>query len=85
VLAESITGDKEIRRLKDVFYEDFTISLQAIKNGIIAVIASEMSSEIRIWTLSLAERIKEIPRAPVKPQFYEKNIKEILEYTGFNK
>lgn len=84
-LAESITGDKEIRRLKDVFYEDFTISLQAIKNGIIAVIASEMSSEIRIWTLSLAERIKEIPRAPVKPQFYEKNIKEILEYTGFNK
>ncbi|MHA1398652.1 MAG: tetratricopeptide repeat protein, partial [Candidatus Heimdallarchaeaceae archaeon] len=31
-LAESITGDKEIRRLKDVFYEDFTISLQAIKN-----------------------------------------------------
>jgi len=62
-LAESITGDKEIRRLKDVFYEDFTISLQAIKN----------------------ERIKEIPKSPVKPQFYEKNIKEILEYTGFNK
>ncbi|MHA1205097.1 MAG: tetratricopeptide repeat protein [Candidatus Heimdallarchaeaceae archaeon] len=85
VLAESITGDKEIRRLKDVFYEDFTISLQAIKNGIIAVIATEMSSEIRIWALSLAERIKEIPKSPVKPQFYEKNIKEILEYTGFNK
>ncbi|UJG43824.1 MAG: hypothetical protein K9W46_01240 [Candidatus Heimdallarchaeum endolithica] len=84
-LAESITGDKQIRRLKDVFYEDFTISLQAIKNGIIAVIASEMSSEIRIWTLSLAERIKEIPKAPVKPQFYEKNIREILEYTGFSR
>ncbi|MHA1353331.1 MAG: hypothetical protein ACTSPP_11145 [Candidatus Heimdallarchaeaceae archaeon] len=59
--------------------------MQAIKNGIIAVIATEMSSEIRIWALSLAERIKEIPKSPVKPQFYEKNIKEILEYTGFNK
>ncbi|MHA1347318.1 MAG: tetratricopeptide repeat protein, partial [Candidatus Heimdallarchaeaceae archaeon] len=35
--AESILVGKEIGRLKDVNYEDFCITLQAIKNGLVAV------------------------------------------------
>ncbi|MHA1802686.1 MAG: tetratricopeptide repeat protein [Candidatus Heimdallarchaeaceae archaeon] len=65
--AESILVGKEIGRLKDVNYEDFCITLQAIKNGLVAVIASEVSSEIRMWSMSLANRIKEIP--PVVTKF----------------
>ena len=65
--AESILEGDEIGRLKDVNYEDFCISLQAIKNGIVAVIASEVSSEIRMWAMNLASRIKEIP--PVVTKF----------------
>ncbi|GAH35044.1 unnamed protein product, partial [marine sediment metagenome] len=66
-LAESILEGKEIGRLKDVNYDDFCITLQAIKNGIVAVIASEVSSEIRMWSMALANRIKEIP--PVVTKF----------------
>ncbi len=65
--AESILEGDEIGRLKDVNYEDFCISLQAINNGIIAVIASEVSSDIRMWAMNLASRIKEIP--PVVTKF----------------
>ncbi len=64
--AESIMEGDEIGRLKDVNYEDFCISLQAIKNGIVAVIASEVSSEIRMWAMTLANRIKEIPSVVTK-------------------
>ncbi|MBY9001768.1 MAG: tetratricopeptide repeat protein [Candidatus Heimdallarchaeota archaeon] len=65
-LAESILEGREIGRLKDVNYADFCITLQAIKNGIVAVIASEVSSETRMWAMALAERIKEIPRVVTK-------------------
>jgi len=65
-LAESIIEGKEIGRLKDVNYDDFCITLQAIKNGIVAVIASEVSSEIRMWSMAVAGRIKEIPRVVTK-------------------
>jgi len=64
--AESILVGKEIGRLKDVNYEDLCITLQAIKNGLVAVIASEVSSEIRMWSMSLANRIKEIPSVVTK-------------------
>ncbi|MCE7743464.1 MAG: hypothetical protein GOP50_13515 [Candidatus Heimdallarchaeota archaeon] len=65
--AESILEGDEIGRLKDVNYEDFCITLQAIKNGIVAVIATEVSSDIRMWAMTLANRIKEIP--PVVTKF----------------
>ncbi len=65
-LAESIIEGEEIGRLKDVNYDDFCITLQAIKNGIVAVIASEVSSEIRMWSMAVAGRIKEIPRVVTK-------------------
>ncbi|MHA1692037.1 MAG: tetratricopeptide repeat protein [Candidatus Heimdallarchaeaceae archaeon] len=64
--AESLLVGKEIGRLKDVNYEDLCITLQAIKNGLVAVIASEVSSEIRMWSMSLANRIKEIPSVVTK-------------------
>ena len=78
--AESILEGKEIGRLKDVNYEDFCITLQAIKNGIVAVIASEVSSDIRMWSMTLANRIKEIP--PVVTNFVSKipgKIEDLLE------
>lgn len=65
--AESILEGDEIGRLKDVNYEDFCITLQAIKNGIVAVIATEVSSDIRMWAMTVANRIKEIP--PVVTKF----------------
>ncbi|MHA1258655.1 MAG: tetratricopeptide repeat protein [Candidatus Heimdallarchaeaceae archaeon] len=66
-LAESILEGEEVGKLRDVNYEDFCITLQGIKNGIIAVIASEVRSEVRMWSLSLAEKIKEVP--PVVTKF----------------
>ncbi len=78
--AESILVGKEIGRLKDVNYEDFCITLQAIKNGLVAVIASEVSSEIRMWSMALANRIKEIP--PVATKFVSdvpNKIEDLLE------
>ncbi len=60
-LAGEITESKEMWRLQDVAYEHFTITIQAIKNGLIAVIATEMTSEIRMWSSSIADRIKEVP------------------------
>ncbi len=78
--AESILVGKEIGRLKDVNYEDFCITLQAIKKGLVAVIASEVSSEIRMWSMALANRIKEIP--PVATKFVSdipNKIEDLLE------
>jgi len=78
--AESILDGKDIGRLKDVNYEDFCITLQAIKNGIVAVIATEVSSEIRMWSMALANRIKEIP--PVVTKFVStlpNKIEDLLE------
>ncbi|MHA1684908.1 MAG: tetratricopeptide repeat protein [Candidatus Heimdallarchaeaceae archaeon] len=48
-------------RLREVNYAKFAITLQSIKNGMIAVIATEITANIRVWALSLAERLKEIP------------------------
>ena len=81
--AESILEGDEIGRLKDVNYEDFCISLQAIKNGLVAVIASEVSSDIRMWSMNLANRIKEIP--PVVTKFVSdvpNKIDDLLEQVG---
>ncbi len=78
--AESILEGDEIGRLKDVNYEDFCITLQAIKNGLVAVIASEVSSDIRMWSMTLANRIKEIP--PVVTKFVStvpSKIEDLLE------
>ncbi|MHA1551487.1 MAG: hypothetical protein ACTSQC_06045 [Candidatus Heimdallarchaeaceae archaeon] len=78
--AESILVGKEIGRLKDVNYEDFCITLQAIKNGLVAVIASEVSSEIRMWSIAVAGRISEIP--PVVTKFVSdvpNKIEDLLE------
>ncbi|MHA1199337.1 MAG: tetratricopeptide repeat protein [Candidatus Heimdallarchaeaceae archaeon] len=78
--AESIIEGDEIGRLKDVNYEDFCITLQAIKNGLVAVIASEVSSDIRMWAMTLANRIKEIP--PVVTKFVSavpSKIEDLLE------
>ncbi|MHA1303155.1 MAG: tetratricopeptide repeat protein [Candidatus Heimdallarchaeaceae archaeon] len=60
-LANSIIKGQKVGRLQNVTYADFSITLQSITNGMVAVIATELTAEIRIWALALAERIKEIP------------------------
>ncbi len=62
-LANSIIKGQHTGRLKNVSYADFSITLQAIKNGMIAIITTEITAEVRIMAMALAERIKEIPGA----------------------
>ena len=60
-LSESIVEGKDEGRLREVLYEKFLITVQPIKNGIVAVIATEATAEIRLWANALAERVVEVP------------------------
>jgi tetratricopeptide (TPR) repeat protein len=60
-LSESIVEGKDEGRLREVLYEKFLITVQPIKNGIVAVIATEATAEIRLWANAIAERVVEVP------------------------
>lgn len=60
-LSESIVEGKDEGRLREVLYEKFLITVQPIKNGIVAVIATEATAEIRLWANAIAERVIEVP------------------------
>ncbi len=60
-LSESIVEGKDEGRLREVLYEKFLITIQPIKNGIVAVIATEATAEIRLWANAIAERVIEVP------------------------
>lgn len=67
-------------RLKEVNYGNFSITLQAIKNGMIAVIASEITASVRIWALTIAEKLKEIPAVVVSySEAVLKKVGDIIE------
>jgi len=60
-LAESVIKGKNKGRLQEVLYDKFWIIVQPIKNGIVAVIASDDTAEIRMWANSIANKVKEVP------------------------
>ncbi len=60
-LSESIVEGKDEGRLREVLYEKFLITVQPIKNGIVAVIATEATAEIKLWANAIAERVVEVP------------------------
>ncbi len=60
-LSESIGAGKDKGRLQEVLYDKFWITVQPIKNGFVAVIASEATAEIRMLANGIADRIKEVP------------------------
>ena len=60
-LSESIGAGKNKGRLQEVLYDKFWITVQPIKNGFVAVIASEATAEIRMLANGIADRIKEVP------------------------
>ncbi|MEA2070789.1 MAG: hypothetical protein U9O98_05805, partial [Asgard group archaeon] len=60
-LAESIIEGEDKGRLQEVLYDKFWITIQPIKNGIVAVIATDATAEIRLWANIIAERIQEVP------------------------
>ncbi len=60
-LSTNIISEKEQGRLQDVHYENFSITIQTIKNGIVAIIASKLNAEIKILATTIAERIGEVP------------------------
>ncbi|MHA1587110.1 MAG: hypothetical protein ACTSUW_07185, partial [Candidatus Heimdallarchaeota archaeon] len=60
-LSESIVEGKDEGRLREVLYEKFLITVQPIKNGIVAVIATEATAEIRLWANAIADRVVEVP------------------------
>jgi len=47
--------------MREDYYEKFLITVQPIKNGIVAVIATEATAEIRLWANAIAERVVEVP------------------------
>ncbi|MHA1212569.1 MAG: hypothetical protein ACTSSH_08915, partial [Candidatus Heimdallarchaeota archaeon] len=60
-LSESVVEGKDKGRLQEVLYEEFWIIVQPIKNGFVAVIATEAAAEVRLWAHSIATRVKEVP------------------------
>jgi hypothetical protein len=60
-LSESIVEGKDEGRLREVLYDKFLITVQPIKNGIVAVIATEATAEIRLWANAIADRVVEVP------------------------
>ncbi len=60
-LSESIIEGRDKGRLREVLYDEFWIVVQPIKNGLVAVIATEATAEIRLWANVIAERVAEVP------------------------
>ena len=60
-LSESIVKGKDEGRLREVLYEKFLITVQPLKNGIVAVIATEATAEIRLWANAIADKVVEVP------------------------
>ncbi|NHJ48627.1 MAG: hypothetical protein FK733_12650 [Asgard group archaeon] len=79
-LSESVSTGKDKGRLREVLYEDMWITVQPIKNGIVAVIASEATADIRLWANSIAIKIEEVPIVVTElSNELEKDIQEIIE------
>lgn len=60
-LSESIIEGQDKGRLREVLYDEFWIAVQPIKNGLVAVIATEATAEIRLWANVIADRVVEVP------------------------
>ena len=60
-LSGSIIEGQEKGRLQEVLYDNFWITIQPLTHGIVAVIASDATAEIRMWASDIADRIKEVP------------------------
>ncbi|MHA1305655.1 MAG: tetratricopeptide repeat protein [Candidatus Heimdallarchaeota archaeon] len=60
-LSSSILDGQEKGRLQEVLYDNFWITVQPLTHGIVAVIASDATAEIRMWASDIADRIKEVP------------------------
>ncbi|MBN1329636.1 MAG: hypothetical protein JXA54_09200 [Candidatus Heimdallarchaeota archaeon] len=60
-LSESVVEGKDKGRLREVLYEKFWITIQPIKNGLVALIATEATAEVRSWANTIAARIVEVP------------------------
>ncbi|HUT82085.1 MAG TPA: hypothetical protein VMZ29_12865 [Candidatus Bathyarchaeia archaeon] len=60
-LSESVVEGKDKGRLREVLYEKFWITIQPIKNGLVALIATEATAEVRSWANTIATRIVEVP------------------------
>ncbi|NHJ40017.1 MAG: hypothetical protein FK731_08290 [Asgard group archaeon] len=79
-LSESVVTGKDKGRLREVLYEDLWITVQPIKNGIVAVIASEATVDIRLWADTIATKIGEVPIVITElKNELEENIQEIIE------
>lgn len=78
------SGDSERGRLKDVLYENFSITLQEIDNGLVAVIASELTAEIRMSSINIADKVRELPvNEAIISSKMRKNIGQIISQIGF--
>jgi tetratricopeptide (TPR) repeat protein len=79
-LSDSVVAGKDKGRLREVLYEDLWITVQPIKNGIVAVIASEATADIRLWADTIATKVGEVPVVITElKNELEVNIQEIIE------
>ena len=79
-LSESVVTGKDKGRLREVLYEDLWIIVQPIKNGIVAVIASEATVDIRLWADTIATKVGEVPVVITElKNELEEHIQEIVE------
>ncbi|NHK31696.1 MAG: hypothetical protein FK730_10115 [Asgard group archaeon] len=79
-LSESVVAGKDKGRLREVLYEDLWIIVQPIKNGIVAVIASEATADIRLWADTIATKVGEVPVVITElKNELEDNIEKIIE------
>ncbi len=60
-LSDSIIEGQDKGRLREILYDEFWIAVQPIKNGLVAVIATEATAEIRLWASVIADRVVEVP------------------------
>ncbi|NHJ85320.1 MAG: hypothetical protein FK734_07645 [Asgard group archaeon] len=65
-MSGSVIDGKNKGRLQEIKYENFSITIQPVSNGIVVIIATEPTAEIRIWASTVAERIKEVPAEVVE-------------------
>ena len=79
-LSASIIEGDDKGMLREVLYDKFWITVQPIKNGLVAVIATDATAEIRLWANVIADRVKEVP--VVISEFttqLEEKIKDLLD------
>ncbi|MFW9991519.1 MAG: hypothetical protein ACFFD4_05630 [Candidatus Odinarchaeota archaeon] len=75
---------KGLERLQEVVYEDLCIAFQAIPNGLVAVIATAITAETRVWASAISKRIHSMSFPEIKGihREIEEKVSELLQQQG---